>query len=430
MSRTDSILEFIDGTLDFDREQMLFEDFATHPELRAELRQHIAIGEAVRADREAYVPPADVERTLLAGLGIAPMVGAGTATTVMTGAGTVARIGFLKGVVPVAMSFVLGALLAGAGVFWSIDPDSGALTVASDRDTIYLPQSIVVPSVTETTSVAAVAEDPGAATLMSSHASSATATSRTRASAAEVDARALRIADAPMTLATADAPPEAVVSSLPLETVELRANDAEPDGPSTASTSELDVRGSLMPIDPFELGTVDDADEIGFVSVRKQLFMKPIFDNNAREVEGSLTDEAAIGAYLRTGTHSAWGLELGRGRYTQVLTTPEGFTVNGVALDRSITRIEQAPNVTWIGLGYRQTIGSPTALVQPWVVLAGAYGLENGPMVNARLGVSLDMLADVSVTTALEGSTLVYMFNGQPLVSAKYGLTFGLQYGF
>ncbi len=74
MNKSDLILEFIDGTLDAGREQRLFEQMAGHPELRAELRQYVMIGDAVRADREAYMPPADVERRLLGGLGVLPFL--------------------------------------------------------------------------------------------------------------------------------------------------------------------------------------------------------------------------------------------------------------------------------------------------------------------------------------------------------------------
>src|SRR5688500_4205909 len=75
MRRSESIFEFIDGSLDSVQEQELFDEMARAPEMRAELRQYIAIGEAVRADREAYVPPADAERSLMAGLGLAPIAG-------------------------------------------------------------------------------------------------------------------------------------------------------------------------------------------------------------------------------------------------------------------------------------------------------------------------------------------------------------------
>ncbi|MBS1912495.1 MAG: hypothetical protein JST22_10960 [Bacteroidetes bacterium] len=93
MIQSEQILEYIDGQLDAESEQELFDTMARQPELRSVLRQFVSIGEAVRADREAYAPPADVERSLMAGLGIAASeLGFATGAT-----GIVARLGAILG---------------------------------------------------------------------------------------------------------------------------------------------------------------------------------------------------------------------------------------------------------------------------------------------------------------------------------------------
>lgn len=127
MIQSEQILEYIDGQLDTESEQELFDALSRQSELRSVLRQFISIGQAVHADREAYTPPADVERTLMAGLGIAAseLGYASTTSTLLARLGA-AMGGKLWGIVD---AFVLGSVLtaillyAGGGV--SISGGSG-----------------------------------------------------------------------------------------------------------------------------------------------------------------------------------------------------------------------------------------------------------------------------------------------------------------
>lgn len=138
MNQSDLILEFIDGTLDNQLEQGLFDEMARHPELRAELRQYVMIGDAVRGDREAYGPSAETERRLLGGLGMLPLAEAGAGGTAAVigsstgaGGGAAAAAGSLilaklKGaILPLLLGFVVGSLLTGGGVYVAMnDSDS------------------------------------------------------------------------------------------------------------------------------------------------------------------------------------------------------------------------------------------------------------------------------------------------------------------
>lgn len=109
MIQSEQILEYIDGQLDTESEQELFDALSRQSELRSALRQFISIGQAVHADREAYTPPADVERTLMAGLGIAAseLGYASTTSTLLARLGA-AMGGKLWGIVD---AFVLGSVL-------------------------------------------------------------------------------------------------------------------------------------------------------------------------------------------------------------------------------------------------------------------------------------------------------------------------------
>lgn len=158
MNQSEMILEFIDGTLDGGREQRLFDEMAQHPELRAELRQYVMIGDAVRADREAYSPPADVERRLLGGLGILPLAETGgaaagaalgsaaggttaAASATAGGAGLFGWLGLVRlksALIPLVVGIVLGVAVGGGGVYLAVGDggDSGPTvrTAAAGKD--------------------------------------------------------------------------------------------------------------------------------------------------------------------------------------------------------------------------------------------------------------------------------------------------------
>lgn len=131
MIQSEQILEYIDGQLDTESEQELFDALSRQSELRSALRQFISIGQAVHADREAYTPPADVERTLMAGLGIAAseLGYASTTSTLLARLGA-AMGGKLWGIVD---AFVLGSVLtaillyAGGGVSFGDGSGSSAM---------------------------------------------------------------------------------------------------------------------------------------------------------------------------------------------------------------------------------------------------------------------------------------------------------------
>jgi len=122
MIHNEQILEYIDGMLDPESEQALFDALARQPELRAAMRQFICIGEAVRADREAYAPPAEVERSLMAGIGLSPAELGFVAPSV----GIIERLGMLGGrYLGMIGAFILGVLLASVTVYQIVDVDGG-----------------------------------------------------------------------------------------------------------------------------------------------------------------------------------------------------------------------------------------------------------------------------------------------------------------
>ena len=424
MNPNETIFNFIDGALDSSQEQLLFDELARQPELRSELRHYIALGEAVRADREAYAPPADVEQRLMAGLGLAPIApmasaggGAGIAATAAR------RTGFSQ-YLPVVASFVLGLIVAGSSVYYAMSGDAPREMAQSARDTVFVMTAPAAAPGVESPSMAAAEQLAAAPRLNAPRA---------------VSPRSFRAA--PLFATQSDDAVSSRVSGgvegdslLDPTTIGAAVASVEPrlalQGPVLVSSNdeELGVRGREL--DPISSLIGIDERTDGFVEARRTTLTQPFVANDANVVEERPYDEATIGVYLRTSERSAIGIEAGQGRYNQVLVIPEDYVdEHGNPIGESISRIDQSPNVMWFGLAARQQLGAPLPSLQTWIQGTLGYGVNNGPMLNARLGASYEMLPGVSATGAIETSTLIYMFNRQPLVSGKYGVTIGLQYG-
>jgi hypothetical protein len=433
MNRSHHIFDFIDGALDSAKEQELFEDLARHPEMRAELRQYIAIGEAVRADREAYAPPSDVEHSLMSGLGLAPLVSVGGAGAGATG--MLARLGIIKSFAPMVASFVAGALLAGGSVFYAFQHIESAGERSAMRDTVYLPNS--------TTGQVSPAP-PAAAPTVVEQASPAVTDAAPRGLSSASLPRAWRSRPEPVRAGAIDAPivvePHVAMSSEPQEPMRAIAA-AEPRAIASRSSAmlaagtdtsddALAIRGPQVEPSPIE-SLLGSRVSQGYFEVHRSVPIRPYVENNARKVDPSPLDESSFSFYVPA-SESLWlGLEVGQGRYTQVLVLPEDYVdaESGRHVGQDFSRVEQNPNILWTGLGARWQPGELASGVSWWMQGTLAYGLKNGgPLFNTRLGLSTKFGERLSLNGSLETSTLVYLFNGQPLVSGKWGLGAGLQF--
>lgn len=461
MRTSDSIFEFIDGSLDSSQEQELFNEMANQPELRSELRQYIAIGEAVRADREAFIPPADVERSLMAGLGIAPIAGSAGAGF---GTGMLTRLGMFRRLVPLAASFVVGAIVAGSGVYFATSGSDTARSVATVDTALArgatpaavadssIASSAVRTTATPTPATSVVASGSLAANQDASPATAVSAAhdlsrplgavsrnaSVDRSTARSSSTRALGNNSSASTSNDAMVVPpstsEPMSSAEPIDmrrslaSVDLIALTAKSIFVGMPDNRDLNLRGTFAPIEPTATVSVDEPRTTGFLFVRRQALASPYVDNDANEIPEKIIDEFGAGAFLMLGDASSVGIEGGRGRYTQVLIIPEGFKHNGESIAKG-TRIEQAPIVNWIGFGLRQNAFDISSYAHVWVHETAGWGISNGPILGLRSGLTYELPAGFAVNAAIETSALIYMFNGQPLFTGKYGITLGAQFG-
>ena len=484
MNQSDLILEFIDGTLDTQREQGLFEQMAGHPELRAELRQYVMIGDAVRADWEAYMPPADVEKRLLGGLGVLPPAGAAGAAataaggTASGGGGLAVTAGLLSrlknAIVPLMVGFVVGGLFVGGSVYLSMNPAAGGNSVASlaQEQESASPAGIADPVTGQSrTDNGGAANETGlpASTERDAEMSGRYADSRFTASSKDTDGSGLNNKAGKsanrndlLTIPQTQAAPE------------QRSGTNTNRGIADGDVSELDAAGlseqqtmmnraaqvlyavepATMPVlDKDEVsatvqdeeGREDAASRSGKVpepapldfkeagensqpftlELRKSLTSGPIVDNNALRVNnGFLSDEDfVVSAYYSLGSGVYTGLELGRERYAQKLF----HNRDGILF------IEQRPVINWLG----GTLGAHLdAFSVPFFVQAGVGVSEyGGPMGRGRVGVDLmDFFGGssgaFSIPLSVEASSLVYRYNRQYLATGNWGLNAGAQFRF
>lgn len=460
MTRSEMILEFIDGTLEGHDEQGLFDDLARRPEMRAELRQFITIGEAVRTDREAFIPPIHVERALFSGLGLAPL-GAGGAAGSAAGAaatGWLAKLFIGKAFLPMIASFLVGAALAGGGVYVALN---GSNSTAAPAERPASAQTSPAPSSTQQSSAqqqaaqqpsaqqpSATPQEPSAAnttapnkTQSSNESSLAAATPSTNAQRAQTVAsatprtRSSRRASALSSQQNAAPTEPAIVepntTPPPVETLKMSDRAVTPvvlKPRSNRDSSALQESSKSSQV-PSEVVAVRPHDEVSpyadveedrgtswMLEARRGFGMQPFSENNARQVASALTDDGGLGIYHQLSSSFAIGLEGGRGRYTQTLPYQHGDTLV----------VEQRPSITWVGLlAGRYTFDELFPRVQPFFNGVFGYALKNGPMADGRFGLQWNISQNFRFAGALETSGLIYRYSKQTMVTGKWGITLG-----
>lgn len=442
MTQSDMILEYIDGTLDPEAEQTLFEAMVHQSELRASLRQFITIGDAVRADREAFVPPAFIEQSLMAGLGLSTLGaevaagGAGAGTGAAAG-GFLARMVAFKGVWSVVTAFVAGALMAGSGVYVSlhdtarpvVNPSTQAARVEPKQQ---LPVQEPLPVQEQLPGRADAA--PGLAA--SSQAPAETISGRTHAHHSRsidfqnssqslngagqgqdlqsIERAADQVPSAPAVVDTAAAQPRSSdIGAVAALSVPLELPPSMREAPGTAGTELAEI--------PIESPT-EESPSMVMLEIRKQQAWS-LQENRARIAQVSLlqqlfTEDIAFGSYLRLDEHLSVGAEVGWDRFSQTLS--RGETV----------RIDQEPKFFWGGLALRYSGDRLFDALDIHPFLQATGGLTSvGPLLRTRLGTQWNLLGPLSWNLAGEASSMVYMTNGQRQLTGRFGVTLGMQLG-
>lgn len=464
MTTSDKILEFIDGTLEGAEEQTLFDAMARLPELRTELRHYVQIGDAVRADREAYVPPADVERRLLGGLGLIPLGATGGAAVA---GGTAGMLGLKSGLLPMMLGFILGGLLVGGGVWLALDDDDGVSHVALrqadgnliDGGTIDGGENANREGVASRSGVGTNGIADGATGWMSSIdrtarggsspiASSGGSQATTTSAPTVIYRDRIKYLKAPTSSSKQSVD---VVDDNPATPTRVTTQNVEsPITPQVARTVTLTPIATPPPalqvdrpddrrIDGLKMQAPSSTPIIGAPSaegrslrleLRKSVAERPFVENNARPVETQLINDFFSEGFVGGVHYDAFaktsiGFEVGRERFSQSLLYNREDTLI----------IEQRPAITWMALAVNydaRPFGVPLTLG----VSMGASEYI-GPLVRGRVGFDLlDLFgtrlagSPLSVPITGEISSLVYTYNDQYMITGNLGLTAGVSYRF
>lgn len=122
MDYIEKIFDFVDGTLDTTSEQFLFDELAKNAELRTELKQQMALSDAIRKDFVAYNPTADSTMKIFTQLGFTTT--ATTLSTVTSSALKTKVLGFIAPYSQGLITFLATSVLATvAFVLWKNDGD-------------------------------------------------------------------------------------------------------------------------------------------------------------------------------------------------------------------------------------------------------------------------------------------------------------------
>ncbi len=475
MIQNEQILEYIDGLLDPDAEQTLFDAMARQPELRSALRQFIAIGDAVRSDREAYTPPSDVERALMNDLGLRNLAPYGGAPAV---SGAISRLSSFGGRFwGMMLSFLLGALLAGSTVAYVMNDPSGTRIMA-ERDAPSAagdaapgassggaasqgnpaggraPGAVAqagggmadIPSRTDgaagVNGNGAGGTDPAAPSstqgngggsagqrLRSSRTASGTYRSEGALGGGPDNRRqggggslgASGPATVPPPPSLADTPSDASGSGLGA------LPDVTPVRPRTASRSVEMPRENAMedappraPQEPVQLLQEPDGagDRTRSITLEARLNLGGAYTPNNALRSPSPTDDLMGAILFHPANSFAVGLELGKESYDQTLYSVSADTL----------QVEQRPSYLWFGATGRLYLGElPFNGIETFLQGTAAYS-TGGPVLRLRLGGRMPLAPAWDVTFGLETAGLIYTFQDRQSVSGRWGISGGVQW--
>jgi len=397
---------FLDGELDSANEELLFEKLSSDSALRAEMQQHLAMRKAIQHDNEAFTPPASATSAVFAALGFSlpPLAAEAAPAGAMGAAGGVGAAG----------SATTGA---GSGTFRQVTLSTAAAVLAI-LAALFL--SMQFPAITPDLSGTAqrvvsvppttleIQETPALGDLPVAAPAAAIPANRAAAAAAEVQEQASPSRD--MRILDAREPGTRPIAALtPLETPapepeRIRAGDVQffnlvspPDGVT------LYARNVALRSDPAP-------------AVVSQ--SEPWFHN------------MNIGALYALSDHHAIGIEGGQEAFPQTFSGLEG--------GRSV-RYEQNPMAYWATAVYQFNGDALLPHVHPFVQAqaGGAFGQAAsggmywlGPLARATLGIKLRPFERIAVVAGVEGTMLLYRFQGSWFDTNKIGLTYGVSYEF
>lgn len=374
----ESLYAFMDGELDPQNEQSLFDALASDRTLRTEMKDILSIRNAVH--RDLLFPSPDAESGMLAATGLA--------TPAVTTAPFAAK-GLWAALAPLA--YTAGGLLAGAVVMFMVMRDR-------DIDRVEI-ASAPAPSTMQM-------EMPVAGRA----AASSTSTVPTRVIYVYRDrqpAAVLAATPAAPTMQT-EASPVTDVAATPVATLSAQQHLL---GGRTESIATPERQFALDRMTPTHVP----------VQLRLRALPSGVPSDEATpaSIREAFLPNTALALTFPLGSQHRVGLEMAQESFRQVF--------NGTFDGRPVT-FTQTPTLFWMGATYQYTPMEFSFLegLRPYAELTAAVAFDQGPLAQGAVGLSYTPVGPLSFNLGVNAAALFFQNEQAWYSSTKWGLTYGL----
>lgn len=416
MQELELIHDYIDGTLDGEREREMFYALAGSDELRSEFKQFLALKTAIKSDAKAFTPPADSTMKVFGALGF---TAAGAGVTAGIGA---AFAGFFRKYAQGAISAVAAAAITSI-IFIFLSSENGS--TSAERRQASLSRSSVETA--DAKPAKSQIPPPGVPV------SSASAEQPENAPAPKIQYKTIvkyvfvdvdsmkkeSAADiaSDVKLASADKPKKRSLSTFDAPETDLRLS-RENMRPAR-SLSQVSLPATIDAPTSFNISGAEKGESSWRVRLTSE---QPFIDSELRPGNAQFLNNTGVALSYCFSDEFSFGLAYRRENFHQVF--------RGYDESNRLFEYEQQPNFESFG-AYGQY--SPKALaigsVSPFVALE-IGGAKPGYILRYSVGAEYRPYDEISFYLETQRSSLFYFHKENWFESSKIGLNFGVGFYF
>lgn len=381
----EALYAFLDGELDPHHEQPLFDELAAQPELRTEMKDLLAIRNAVH--RDAVFPPPQSDMGL-APLPLAAAAGASTAGSAAASTSSALWPSIFSSIGGAAVGAALMALLMTSPEQSSQQPVNGIAGVSGSPTpaaSAPAPERIVVIDTVVVTRRIPVAPVQQVADLQ-----------------AEVPTSTAQTVVAATDDGSTDEQSQPTIA--PVQPLSALART------DVSASQQLHTMSTIaQPQPPMQV-------RLGFRSLASGLASSEAAPSS---VQTAILPNTAFSLTIPMSSDHRVGIEMGSESFRQTFTGFDGYrTAEWV----------QTPVLFWLGATY---IFEPSSLellpgLRPFGNASVGTVFAQGPIARGTVGLAYQPIGPVRFTVGLDGAALMYSFQGAWFSSTKLGLSYGL----
>ena len=417
---------FIEGELEASLEPSLFADLSSQSELRAEMRDLLALQRAVKKDRAALVPPVASTAAVFGALGMS--------TSLLVNSGWLGSL-WSKIWLPLATAVVSGAV-----TWYAVSPPSTSAQQTSAQttqitskaptaepseasspihDTVVITKTVVVHDHTDMSRLASTIVSHSSDSPVI--ASTAAATSSSASGSESTTSTTTSAAVSSSSVTSAATPSKQRDGELIENTPSVEAY------PATIMVRRVNAQ-SLLPATEVVNGTRELPHHADFMSLFTRRFSTTVraisassyVDVNDASTDGAGFNNIALGVYY---TFSPWlgaGMELGR--------EPFAMSFRGIT-DGTLKKYESVQDLLW-GSAQVQLYPFPSLLErgwQPFFQFNGGF-TNYGMLAKGIVGTTYAPTTNLRMMFGFEATGLFYTVQGTSYTTPKLGFTYGIGY--